>query len=44
MDIFEAPDENVAAKVVMIIRSPGHATTTTRTAMPRERSGIMVPA
>jgi len=38
MDIFEAPDETVAAKVVMIIRSYGHAQTETWTAMPWERS------
>jgi len=37
LDIFEAPDETVAAKVVMIIRSFGHATTETWTALPWER-------
>ncbi len=44
MDIFEAPDEIVAAKVVMIIRSYGHATTETWTAMPWERFEIVIPA
>jgi uncharacterized protein with GYD domain len=37
LDIFEAPDETIAAKVVMIIRSFGHATTETWTALPWER-------
>ena len=44
LDIFEAPDETVAAKVVMIIRSYGHATTETWTAMPWERFEIVIPA
>ena len=44
LDIFEAPDETVAAKVVMIIRSFGHATTETWTAMPWERFEIVIPA
>ncbi|MBI4012409.1 MAG: GYD domain-containing protein [Candidatus Rokubacteria bacterium] len=43
LDIFEAPDETVAAKVVMIIRSFGHATTETWTAMPWERFEIVIP-
>src|SRR3972149_6280047 len=43
LDIFEAPDETVAAKVVMIIRSFGHATTETWTAMPRARFGVVIP-
>ena len=37
LDIFEAPDEAVAANVVMIVRSFGHATTETWTALPWER-------
>jgi uncharacterized protein with GYD domain len=43
LDVFEAPDETVAAKVVMIIRSYGHATTETWTAMPWERFEIVLP-
>jgi uncharacterized protein with GYD domain len=34
LDIFGAPDETTAAKVVMIIRSYGHGQTETWTAMP----------
>jgi uncharacterized protein with GYD domain len=37
LDIFEAPDEETAAKVVMIVRSFGHASTETWTALPWER-------
>ena len=37
LDIFEAPDEEVAARVVMIVRSFGHAQTETWTAVPWER-------
>jgi uncharacterized protein with GYD domain len=37
LDLFEAPDEAVAAKVVMIVRSFGHAETETWTALPWER-------
>jgi uncharacterized protein with GYD domain len=44
LDIFEAPDEAIAAKVVMIVRSYGHATTETWTAMPWERFEIVLPA
>ena len=49
MDIFEAPDEEAAARVVMIVRSFGHAQTETWTALPWERfesliSTILVPA
>ena len=44
MDIFEAPDETIAAKVVMIIRSYGHAQTETWTAMPWERFEIVLPS
>jgi uncharacterized protein with GYD domain len=43
MDIFEAPDETTAAKVVMIIRSYGHGQTETWTAMPWERFEIVLP-
>ncbi len=42
LDIFDAPDETVAAKVVMIIRSYGHAQTETWTAMPWERFEIVL--
>ena len=42
LDIFEAPDETVAAKVVMIIRSFGHATTETWTALPWERFEALI--
>ena len=44
MDVFEAPDETVAAKVVMIIRSCGHAQTETWTAMPWERFQLVLPS
>jgi uncharacterized protein with GYD domain len=37
LDIFEAPDEAVAAKVAMIVRSSGHAQTETWTALAWER-------
>ena len=37
VDIFEAPDEVTAAKVVMIIRSFGHASTETWTAIRWDR-------
>ena len=43
MDIFEAPDETMAAKVVMIIRSYGHGQTETWTAIPWERFEIVLP-
>jgi uncharacterized protein with GYD domain len=42
LDIFEAPDEMIAAKVVMIIRSYGHGQTETWTAMPWERFEIVL--
>ena len=42
-DIFEAPDETVAAKVV-IVRSFGHAETETWTAIPWERFESLIPA
>ena len=44
LDIFEAPDEATAAKVVMIIRSFGHATTETWTALPWERFERLIAA
>jgi len=34
LDIFEAPNDGVATKVAMIVRSFGHATTETWTATP----------
>jgi uncharacterized protein with GYD domain len=37
LDIFEAPNEEVAARVVMIVRSYGHGQTETWTAVPWER-------
>ena len=37
LDIFEAPDEAVAARVAMIVRSAGRAVTETWTALPWER-------
>jgi len=37
LDIFEAPDEATASKVATIIRSFGHATTETWTAIPWSR-------
>jgi uncharacterized protein with GYD domain len=44
LDIFEAPDETTAAKVVMIIRSYGHGQAETWTAMPWERFELVLPA
>ncbi|HEV8675704.1 MAG TPA: GYD domain-containing protein [Methylomirabilota bacterium] len=43
LDIVEAPDEATVAKVVMIIRSFGHATTETWTALPWERFESLLP-
>ena len=37
VDIFEAPDNEAAAKVALVIRSFGHATTETWAATPWER-------
>lgn len=37
LDLFEAPDETTAARVVMIVRSLGQAQTETWTAVPWER-------
>ncbi len=44
LDIFDAPDETVAAKVVTIIRSYGHAQTETWTAIPWERFSLVLPS
>ena len=49
LDIFEAPNEEVAARVIMIVRSFGHAQTETWTAVPWDRfetliSGITIAA
>jgi uncharacterized protein with GYD domain len=43
LDVFEAPDEASAAKVVMIIRSFGHGQTETWTALPWERFKMIIP-
>jgi uncharacterized protein with GYD domain len=37
LDVFEAPDDEVAARVVMIVRSFGHGTTETWGALPWTR-------
>lgn len=37
LDIFEAPDEKIASKVAIIVRSFGHATTETWLATPWEK-------
>ncbi len=37
LDIFEAPDEQSASQAALIVRSFGHATTETWTAIPWER-------
>ena len=44
LDIFEAPDEEVAAKGIVLIRSFGHAETETWTALPWERFAALIPA
>ena len=44
LDLFEAPDETVAAKVVMIVRSFGHAQTETWTALPWDRFRQLIAA
>jgi uncharacterized protein with GYD domain len=43
LDLFEAPDEATAAKVVMIVRSFGHAETETWTALPWQRFAELIP-
>jgi uncharacterized protein with GYD domain len=40
---LRGPDETVAAKVVMIVRSYGHGQTETWTAMPWDRFAIILP-
>jgi len=37
LDVYEAPDEEVASQVAAIIRTFGHATTETWTAVPWDR-------
>jgi uncharacterized protein with GYD domain len=44
LDVFEAPDEAVAAKVIVLLRSFGHAETETWTALPWERFEKLIPA
>ncbi len=44
LDIFEAPDEAVAAKVAMLVRSYGHAQTETWGALPWERYKKLISA
>jgi len=44
LDIFEAPDEITASKVVTLIRSYGHAHTETWTAIPWERFELVLPS
>jgi uncharacterized protein with GYD domain len=43
LDIFEAPDEVMAAQVIIILRSFGHAETETWTALPWERFEKLLP-
>jgi uncharacterized protein with GYD domain len=43
LDLFEAPNEETAAKVVMIVRSFGHGSTETWTALPWERFKSLIP-
>ncbi len=42
LDLFEAPNEEVAAQVVMIVRSFGHAQTETWTAVPWDRFETLI--
>jgi uncharacterized protein with GYD domain len=42
LDIFEAPDEIAAGKVSAIVRSFGHASTETWSALPWERFKGMI--
>lgn len=42
LDVFEAPDEVMAGKVATIVRSFGHATTETWSAIPWDRFKTMV--
>lgn len=43
LDVFEAADEGEAARVVLIIRSFGHAVTETWSALPWERFERILP-
>lgn len=43
LDLFEAPDAETAARVVMILRSFGHAETETWTLIPWERFEKLIP-
>jgi len=43
LDLFEAPDAETAARVVMILRSFGHAKTETWTLIPWERFETLIP-
>jgi uncharacterized protein with GYD domain len=42
LDVFEAPDNEVAAQVALVVRSFGHATTETWPAVPWERFKALV--
>jgi uncharacterized protein with GYD domain len=44
LDIFEAPDNEAAAKVAVVVRSFGHATTETWPATPWERFRKIIQA
>lgn len=44
LDVFEAPDNETAAKVAVIVRSLGHAHTETWMALPWERFERVIPA
>ena len=44
LDVFEAPDEEQAAKVAMLMRSFGHARTEIWTALKWERFEQLIPA
>jgi uncharacterized protein with GYD domain len=43
LDVFDAPDAEAAAKVAMIIRSYGHATTELWTLVPWEKFKNLIP-
>jgi uncharacterized protein with GYD domain len=43
LDVFDAPDTETAAQVLMIMRSFGHAHTETWTALPWERFKELIP-
>jgi uncharacterized protein with GYD domain len=44
LDLFEAPDDAVAARVVMVLRSFGHAGTETWTVLPWDRFEKLIPS